>query len=512
MSKKAAEKKTKIIKDMVHDYITVSQFYLKLIDTEQFQRLRFIRQLTCQYVYPAANHTRFEHSLGVFHLSRKYISKLKNQLFQLGIDNTTYGNMRLNLSIAALLHDVGHAPMSHLGEHYYSKKEIIRYLKAICTDKDINSDIFDVNGCGAPHELMSCYIILQYFYDLIVDNVHYHKVDFELICRMIIGAEYKTEDKWFEDLGIRVLNSDTIDMDKLDYIIRDSYMTGVSVPSIDVHRLFSCFYIMPTTKKVVVKNQAITVVQNIIDARDCLYMLVCNHHIAVYTDFVFEFYMKHLILKDDKGKQASTRDSMKANEFFSCEAIGKRLVTDNDLISKLKEYYVNNRNVSEYTKVISPQIFAREFLKPLWKNLYEFKLFMDNSIIDSNAKDDLLEKMCSAKTYIYRSYVAKEIIKRLNLKNGQVFIVPRPNKFYMDSKKSKFYILVDDNLKEISELLPQKKYGSIHSDVAFYVFAPKAIKEDVKREFIKIAREGIPSEDKIRKMEGYIESIPKWMQ
>ena len=57
LSKKAIEKKTKIIKDMVHDYITVSKFYLKLIDTEHFQRLRFIRQLTCQYVYPAANHT-----------------------------------------------------------------------------------------------------------------------------------------------------------------------------------------------------------------------------------------------------------------------------------------------------------------------------------------------------------------------------------------------------------------------------------------------------------------------
>ena len=70
-------KNTKVIKDLVHDYIEIDTFFESLINTKYFQRLRNIRQLTCQHVYPSANHTRFEHSLGVYHLSRRCLGALK---------------------------------------------------------------------------------------------------------------------------------------------------------------------------------------------------------------------------------------------------------------------------------------------------------------------------------------------------------------------------------------------------------------------------------------------------
>ena len=64
----------KIIRDLVHGYIEVDDLEMKIIDTPNFQRLKDIRQLTCQQAYPSANHTRFEHSLGVLHLAKKSTS------------------------------------------------------------------------------------------------------------------------------------------------------------------------------------------------------------------------------------------------------------------------------------------------------------------------------------------------------------------------------------------------------------------------------------------------------
>lgn len=500
----------KVIRDLAHGYISLDTFFQKLVDNKHFQRLRYIKQMTCQYVYSSANHTRFEHSLGVYYLSRRYFRAIKRQLLESGdIDEDIFENMFFNLSIAALLHDVGHAPMSHLGEKYFNPGKICNALSVEC--ENIGIDSIPICSCknAAPHELMSCYIILKYFYDIILKEKpkQYH-VDFELICRMIVGATYSNTDEWFKNLAIGVLNSSTIDMDKLDYIIRDPLMTGISVPHIDISRFFRGLKYVKETHKVVILKQAITVVQNIIDIRDCLYLLVCNHHITVYTDFIFEFYIKHLMLMHDQRKNVVTEDNLDANDYFSCKAIGERLVTDNDLMCKLKEFYNNNKNISHYTNIITPQIFERKFLAPLWKDLYSFNMFMEKYIGDTCKREDMLKKMCDKNDYIYRRYVAREINKELSLRHGNIFIVPRSNKFYMDNPSNKFYIYVDNCLKNISELLPQKRYGELHSGAAFYVFGPKERIEEVKDAFVKIIKQGLPSKDQI----DYPESIPNWLK
>lgn len=500
----------KVIRDLAHGYITLDEFFQKLVDNKHFQRLRYIKQLTCQHVYPSANHTRFEHSLGVYYLSRRYFKAIKRQLIESGdVDEKSFENMLFNLSVAALLHDVGHAPLSHLGEKYFNVRKIKKAFEVECDSRNIAyKDICACKG-AAPHELMSCYIIVKYFYNIILqEKAKEYDVDFELICRMIVGATYNTDSKWFEDLAIGVLNSSTIDMDKLDYIIRDPLMTGISVPRIDVTRFFRGLKYKKETHKVVILKQAITVVQNIIDTRDCLYLLVCNHHVTVYTDFIIEFYIKHLMLMHDKGQLAITEDSLAANDYFSCDAIGEKLVTDGDLLCKLKEYYNKNKNFSPYTQVITPQIFERKFLAPLWKDLYSFNMFQEKYIGDTYKIEDMLKKMCDNEDYIYRRYIAREINNKLKLTHGNIFIVPRSNKFYMDNPNNKFYIYVNDCLKKISELLPQKYYGNLHSGAAFYVYGPKEHINEVREAFVEVIKRGLPSKDKI----DYPESIPNWLK
>ncbi|MFW5977902.1 MAG: HD domain-containing protein, partial [Halohasta sp.] len=91
------------IKDSVHDHIEIEGVAEALLDTPTVQRLRHIKQLgTVQLVYPSANHTRFEHSLGVYHLANRALG-------QLGIE----GRQAERIRAAALLHDVGHGPFSH---------------------------------------------------------------------------------------------------------------------------------------------------------------------------------------------------------------------------------------------------------------------------------------------------------------------------------------------------------------------------------------------------------------
>lgn len=491
-------KKCKVIKDLVHDYIEIDDFFEGIINTYNFQRLKDIKQLTCQYVYPSATHTRFEHSLGVYFLVQRSFKALKYQLInEHNVSNENYNSLYFHLSIAAILHDIGHAPLSHLGEKYFRKNEIRKKLSIICEDENINIDqeIFKV---GSGHELMSCYVLLKKYKVIILER--YSEINFEFICRCIVGAQYEIGDKWIDNIVIELLNSTTIDMDKLDYIMRDSYMTGISVPKIDITRLFCGMTINNITKKLAFEKQAITVVQNIIDARDALYLLVYNHHIAVYTDFAYEFCIKHLIKnfenRKQKGESYQYEDELDPYNFFSCEAISEKLISDSELNAKLKGYINYNGKISLYTKNILPQIFERNFLKPLWKNLYDYKFFLERKIDDSVLIKDLQEKMCSD-NYIYRRYIAGIMIEKLNVRMGQVFIVPRSNKFYSLNVNSQFNIMINNKSREIKELLPQRDFGDLYNNISFYIFCPEGLLTKAEEIFIEIVSKGLPPEDKL---------------
>ncbi|MDI9475528.1 MAG: HD domain-containing protein, partial [Bacillota bacterium] len=113
------ETKKKIIRDVVHGYIKIDALTEKLINTYNFKRLKDIRQLTAQYVYPSATHNRFEHSLGVMHLAVQAFESLRPIFQGKGKTPEEIQSLDLHFQVAALLHDVGHAPFSHLGEYFF---------------------------------------------------------------------------------------------------------------------------------------------------------------------------------------------------------------------------------------------------------------------------------------------------------------------------------------------------------------------------------------------------------
>ena len=225
------------IKDPVFGYIEITDDDLNaVINSAMFQRLRDIVQTSYSSVYPSAVHNRFTHSLGVYYLGKIAQSCLsrdiKRQHLATAENVDKYGKTFL---LACLMHDIGHSPFSHTGEHFYFKERnaaaqpmIWQKLLDELTDDEFMSDLPDGKVVGAEHEVMSAYVS-------IVNYSHiFEKYDKSFFTRCIIGLKYSDASD-VRNCFIDLLNSKTIDVDKLDYLIRDSFTTGFKSINIDYY-------------------------------------------------------------------------------------------------------------------------------------------------------------------------------------------------------------------------------------------------------------------------------------
>lgn len=189
---------SKIINDPVHGHILLSAEAVSIIDTPQFQRLRDLKQLGTTYLlFPGASHNRFEHCVGVYHLARTMINGLAARQPELDITPREV----LAVSLAGLVHDLGHGPFSHAFEDW-----VRRHVG------------------GWHHEDMS----LKMFDFLLEDNeISLEASTVDLIKDLISGEATRTqgEKKFLFDIVANARNS--IDVDKLDYISRDCLNLGM---------------------------------------------------------------------------------------------------------------------------------------------------------------------------------------------------------------------------------------------------------------------------------------------
>ncbi|MCW4018559.1 MAG: HD domain-containing protein [Candidatus Bathyarchaeota archaeon] len=187
------------IKDPVHGYVYITEAEKNIIDSYPMQRLRRLRQLAgSEYVYPGANHTRFEHCVGVMYLAGKV---LENPNISRVVDDEDTEVARL----AALLHDVGHGPFSHVFEHL-----LVRELDR--THEDITSWLVEKSEVADKLKEMG-----------------YRPKE---ISKLAVGKQHR-QGKAFLDQII----SSAVDVDKQDFIVRDTYHTGAEYGFIDVFRL-----------------------------------------------------------------------------------------------------------------------------------------------------------------------------------------------------------------------------------------------------------------------------------
>ena len=187
------------IKDPVHGYVCITEVEKQLIDSYPVQRLHRLRQLAgSEFVYPGANHTRFEHSIGVMYLAGK-LTENQNLSQLLSEDEVQIVRM------ASLLHDVGHGPFSHVFEHL-----LVKFL-------------------NKTHEDMTRWIIQKSELRDIISGLGY---DPDAIGKLAVG-ELRRRGRAFLD---QIIQS-SVDVDKLDFVVRDTYHTGAEYGYVDVFRL-----------------------------------------------------------------------------------------------------------------------------------------------------------------------------------------------------------------------------------------------------------------------------------
>jgi len=187
------------IKDPVHGYVYISEAEKNVIDSYPMQRLRHLRQLAgSEYVYPGANHTRFEHCIGVMFLAGKVLEKPTISSL---ISNDEADMCR----IAALLHDTGHGPFSHVFEQLLLKK-------LDKTHEDVTSWIIEKSEVG--------------------DKLSKIGFDPRDVAGLAVGKMQKPGRAFLDQII-----SSGIDVDKQDFIVRDTYHTGAEYGFIDVYRI-----------------------------------------------------------------------------------------------------------------------------------------------------------------------------------------------------------------------------------------------------------------------------------
>jgi HD superfamily phosphohydrolase len=230
-----------IIRDPLWNNIRVDRLALRLVDTGVFQRLRYIRQLGLAYlVYPGATHTRFEHALGTYHLTRRTLALLEER----GDLGAVSPNEPAVIRAAALLHDVGHYPFSHALEEIGAPhhEEVAR---ALIVDGEVAEVLGDAIGPDAPARIHA------------------------LICRR-------------SDSALQGLISGSLDLDKIEYLKRDALMCGVPYGEIDVDRLINSLTLVedPETGRPTVglAEKGLTALESLLFAKYQMYRNVYWHH------------------------------------------------------------------------------------------------------------------------------------------------------------------------------------------------------------------------------------------
>ncbi|MGM1458877.1 MAG: HD domain-containing protein, partial [Columbia Basin potato purple top phytoplasma] len=246
--------KPEVFNDSIYGYIYINYLFLKkLIDTSPMQRLRRIKQLSFVHmVFSCAEQSRFNHSLGVYELARRFLEINNNILINI-FDHRT----KMLLLTSALLHDIGHGSYSHTFEI-----------------------IFKTN-----HEKQSATIILEHKeINNILDKID---LNFKKDVTSIINKEGKFK-------LIEQLLSSQLDFDRLDYLRRDAFFTGVSYGYIDSDLLIRSMEIDKKTNKIVFKKSSITSIENYLINRYHMYCRVYYHTKVIGFSVILEQIFKRV--------------------------------------------------------------------------------------------------------------------------------------------------------------------------------------------------------------------------
>lgn len=355
----------KIINDPVHGFITIDdELIYSIISHPYYQRLRRIKQMALAYlVYPGAVHTRLHHSLGAYHLMRKAI----NELRQKGIDITD--EEAQGAKIAILLHDIGHGPFSHALEH----------------------TLVDVH-----HEELSL-LIMQ-------------KLNEEYDGKLSTAIDIFTNKH--PKIFLHQLVSSQLDVDRLDYLARDSFFTGVSEGVVGYERILKMLTVH--NGELVVEEKGIHSIEKFLISRRFMYWQVYLHKTVLSSELMLvnilrrakELSRENVPLFATPAMNFFLQQDFSVSDFQQNEKCLQNflLLDDSDVISSVKVWSAHSDKILSdlctrlnYRKLFKVRFLAGESPEEITK--WRHDLQRELSLSDFEASYYFIEDSTSNKTY-----------------------------------------------------------------------------------------------------------------
>lgn len=410
----------KIIRDSIHGNIKIDGLFLELVDTPELQRLYNIKQLGLAHlVFPGAHHTRLEHSLGTYAIAGRISDSLN-------LDRET-SNI---LCCAALLHDIGHGPFSHTLESILRISLNIDHVDL--TEKLIFGEY---NVYEDDEKTFIETKTVNEIFDI-------YNVDKKLVTNMIQGNKTKP-------MFLSQLINGAIDVDQLDYLLRDAYYTGVAYGLIDIERFLQTLEIYDD--EIAVDRKGVGVIENILMARALMYSSVYFHKTVRIAELML-------------SKSIEMIDDIQPFDFYK--------MTDAEFIIKLK-------NMGDYQKEIATRLKYR----CLFKQAYT----LTQHQIDKEKKP-IIERL---NQYAFRKEKEEEFEDTLNIPKGHVIIdVPKRELHKSEPRllRTNISIIDTDEKKKLEDFTPVADAIRIRAipDWVLMVITDEKYKEIVMRKAEKI--------------------------
>jgi HD superfamily phosphohydrolase len=390
------------IRDPIHGYIEIAPYIEKLLDTRTVQRLRNVKQLGwTNLVYPGANHTRFEHSLGTYYLASRLGASLSEE-------------ERREIEIAALLHDIGHGPYSHdseevIEEYTRRKHDDVLFL----LENEEIASILDEYGTR-PSAISS------------------HIQGKTKVGQIIAGS---------------------LDVDRMDYIVRDSYYTGVAYGLVDYEHLLRNikFY----DNSIVLAYRGLKSAESLLMSRFLMYPSVYDHHVGRIAGSMFAHGLEAAI---DEG---------------DVEALDLQLMDDYELNERMRHF-------NKYSADMIARLNAR--------NLFKRALYVGFDSVD---------KSIVKYTKVHRE-IEGEIARMAGVEKGYVLVdIPRIPEY---RERNAMVLMENDQLKYLDDVSKLAKImgESGMSDWRMGVYTLPEHREKVgkvARDFFNVER--VPKQSKL---------------